>query len=70
MRRNILAGRKSHGGFSLNSLSDDECYEVHLATLEVLEKTGMFVEDEQALEILGDNGADVDLEKKIVKFRP
>lgn len=70
MRRNILAGRKSNCGFSLNVLTDDECYEVHLATLEVLEKTGMFVEDEQALDILGDNGADIDRERKIAKFPP
>ncbi len=70
MRRNILAGRKSNGGFSLNVLTNDECDEIHLATLEVLEKTGMFVEDEQALEILGDNGADIDRERMIAKFPP
>jgi len=70
LRRNILAGRKSNGGFSLNVLTDDECYEIHLATLEVLEKTGMFVEDERALEILGDNGAEIDRERKIAKFPP
>ncbi len=70
MRRNILAGRKSNCGFSLNVLTDDECYEIHLATLEVLEKTGMFVEDERALELFGDNGADIDRERKIAKFPP
>lgn len=68
MRRNPLAGKKSYGGFSLNSLTDDECYEIHLATLEVLKQTGLFVEDEQALEVFGDHGADVDKTKKIVKL--
>ncbi|SDO36357.1 trimethylamine---corrinoid protein Co-methyltransferase [Desulforhopalus singaporensis] len=70
MRRNLLAGKRSNSGFSLNSLTDDECYELHLATLEVLEKTGMFVEDEKALEIFGDNGADIDRGRKIAKLPP
>ena len=40
------------GGFSLNVFTDDELNEIHLATLEVLEKTGLFVEDEEALTFL------------------
>ncbi len=70
MGRNLLAGKTSMGGFSLNVFTDDECDEIHLATLEVLEKTGMFVEDEEALEVFGSNGAQVDQEKKIVKLPP
>lgn len=70
MRRNLLAGKKSYGGFSLNIFTDDECYEIHLATLEVLKETGIFVEDEDALELLGSNGADVDRKTKVVKFKP
>ena len=70
MRRNQIAGKKSNGGFSLNVFTDDECNEIHLATLEVLQKTGMFVEDEQALELLGDNGATIDKKKKIAKLPP
>lgn len=68
MARNLLAGRKSNGGFSLNVLTDDECHELHLATLEVLGKTGMFVEDSQALTIFGDNGADIDKKRRIVRL--
>ena len=45
MKRNLHAGKKLSGGFSLNAFTDDECYEIHLATLEVLEKTGVFVID-------------------------
>lgn len=70
MGRNLLAGKKSNGGFSLNVFTEDECYEIHLATLEVLERTGMFVEDDKAVEVFGDHGADVDKEKKIVKLPP
>ncbi len=70
MGRNLLAGKTSNGGFSLNVFTDDECYEIHLATLEVLEKTGMFIEDAEALEAFGDNGATVDKQKKIAKLPP
>jgi trimethylamine--corrinoid protein Co-methyltransferase len=70
MGRNLLAGKKSFGGFSLNTFTDDECYEIHLATLEVLGHTGIFVEDEEAISVFGDNGADVDREKKVVKIPP
>ena len=70
MGRNLLAGKKSNGGFSLNVFTEDECYEIHLATLEVLQKTGMFVEDEAAMELFGDYGATVDRKKKIVKIPP
>lgn len=70
MGRNLLAGKKSNSGFSLNVFTDDECYEIHLATLEVLQKTGMFVEDAEALEAFADNGATVDKQKKIAKLPP
>ncbi len=70
MGRNLLAGKKSFGGFSLNVFTDDECYEIHLATLEVLRHTGIFVEDEEAMTVLGDHGAVVDRKKKVVKFQP
>lgn len=68
MGRNLLAGKKSNGGFSLNVLTEDECYEIHLATLEVLQYTGVFVEGEEALGVFGDNGADVDMHKKVVRL--
>jgi trimethylamine--corrinoid protein Co-methyltransferase len=55
---------------SLNILTDDECHEIHLATLEVLQRTGIFVEGEEALAVLGDNGADIDRKRKVVKLPP
>ncbi len=51
MKRNLHAGKRLSGGFSLNAFTDDECFEIHLATLEILEKTGIFVADDQALDI-------------------
>ncbi len=70
MRRNLHAGRQLSGGFSLNVFTDDEAYDIHLATLEILEQTGVFVQDEEALAAFGDAGAVIDKEKKIVKIPP
>lgn len=70
MKRNIYAGKRQTGGFSLNVFSEDELYDIHLATLEVLEKTGVFVENEEALDILDGGGAIIDRTKKIAKLPP
>lgn len=53
--------------FSL--LNEDELSDIHLATLDVLEKTGIFFEDLKALEILHGGGAIIN-NKKIVKIPP
>ena len=70
MKRNLHAGKRQSGGFSLNVFTDDELDEIHLATLEVLEKTGVFFEDVKALEILDGGGARVDRKTRIVKIPP
>ena len=70
MKRNLHAGKRQSGGLSLNVFSDDELYEIHLATLEVLQKTGIFIEDSEALEIFDGGGAVVDPKGKIVKMPP
>ncbi len=70
LKRNFHAGNHLSGGFSLNIFSADELYEIHLATLEVLEKTGLFIEGEEALDILDGGGARVDRKNRIVKFAP
>ena len=70
MKRNSHAGRTLSGGFSLNVFSDDEAYDIHLASLEVLEKTGVFVEDPEAMQRFGDAGAFVDQKNKMVKIPP
>lgn len=49
-------------------LDRDEIYQIHLATLEILERTGTIVNSSRALQILGDAGAYIDQKTKIVKF--
>ncbi len=70
MKRNLHAGKRLSGGLGLNLFTEDELYELHLATLEVLEKTGLFFEDAEALETLDGGGAVIDKKNKIVKFPP
>jgi trimethylamine--corrinoid protein Co-methyltransferase len=70
MNRNLHAGKLASGGLSLNILTDAELKEIHLATLETLEKTGLFFESEDALDVFDDGGAIVDRKNKIVKIPP
>jgi trimethylamine:corrinoid methyltransferase-like protein len=41
----------------LKLLNINDCKDIHMATLQVLEKTGIFVEDQQARELCGSCGA-------------
>ncbi len=70
MKRNSHAGRSLNAGLSLNILTDDELEEIHLGTLEILEKTGLFIEDDRALDCFENSGARVDRQTKIVKIPP
>jgi trimethylamine---corrinoid protein Co-methyltransferase len=70
MKRNLHAGKQLNGGLSLNILTDDELAEIHLGTLEVLDKTGIFVEDDAALACFEDGGARVDRDTRIVRIPP
>jgi trimethylamine--corrinoid protein Co-methyltransferase len=56
--------------FNLISLTESELGQIHSATLDVLEKTGILVETEEAREIFSDAGADVDNKNRIVKIPP
>lgn len=68
MRRNPRAGARRSGGFRLEVFTGDELREIHLATLEVLSRTGVFVEDDEALEIFADAGAEIDRERRVVRL--
>ena len=68
--RNNLSDRISSQGLSLNSLTEDELDRIHQATLRVLEKTGLFIETDEALDVFDGAGAKVDREKKIVRMQP
>lgn len=48
----------------------EEIEKIHNATLEVLEKVGVKIEEENALKLLDSIGADVDFTKKIAKIPP
>ncbi|MBW2660334.1 MAG: trimethylamine methyltransferase family protein, partial [Deltaproteobacteria bacterium] len=69
-KRNFHAGRRLSSGLSLNILTDDELEEIHHGTLEVLNETGVFVEDENAMNCFEQGGAVVDRDTKIVKIPP
>lgn len=68
MKPDFFAGRSLSAGLSLNILTDDEVADIHLATLEVLEYTGIFVELEEALDLFEEGGAVLDRDKKIVRI--
>ena len=70
MKRNFHAGRQLGSGLSLNILTDDELQEIHYGTLEVLNETGVFVDDEAALDCFAEGGAIVDRDTKIVRIPP
>jgi trimethylamine---corrinoid protein Co-methyltransferase len=70
MKRLLKAGKNRNSGFSLNVLTDDEVHEIHLATLEVLKDTGVFVESERAMDLFAEGGCNVDRKSKTVKFPP
>lgn len=70
MKRNPQAGSLRNVGLSFSVLSDADLEDVHLATLEVLDRTGVFVEDEEAFDLFADGGCRVDREGRLVQIPP
>ncbi len=70
MKRNLQAGRPSSGGLSLSVFTEAELADIHLGSLEVLERAGMWVEDDGALDIFSDGGCLVDREAHTVRIPP
>ncbi len=70
MKRNLRAGRVGSGGFGLAAFTASELDDIHLATLEVLERTGVFVENQEAVEVLHGGGAQVDKKGRVVRLPP
>lgn len=68
MIRNLHAGGLRNGGMSLSVLTDAELEDIHNGTLEVLGQTGVFVEDDEALDIFAAAGCGVDRERRIVRI--
>ena len=70
MKRNPHAGRNLNKGLSLTILTEDELEEIHLGTLELLEKTGLFIEDESALDRFEEGGGDRGRRRQLTGPRP
>ena len=70
VRRNRRAGSLKSGGLSLRVFTPDELEDIHTATLEVLERTGVLVEDTEALDILDGVAAKIDKATRTVRFAP
>ena len=70
MRRNLHAGGAANRGLSLNVFTPEELDDIHSATLEVLHHTGLFIEDEEALDLFAAGGCTVDRVEKSVRIPP
>jgi len=70
IKSHLRAGMDVSKGFSLKTFSNDELYAIHLATLEVLEQTGIRVERDRAMDIFEEGGGVVDRKKNLVKIPP
>jgi len=66
MKRNPQSGAVRNAGLSFSVLSSADIDDIHLGTLEVLERTGVFVEDDEPLDIFADGGCGVDRERRVV----
>ena len=66
--RGLHSGSSRLEGIGLNMFTDDELFDIHLATLDVLWNIGVKVESEEARQILSDNGCTLDPATKIVKI--
>ncbi|MBW2407043.1 MAG: Trimethylamine methyltransferase MttB, partial [Deltaproteobacteria bacterium] len=51
MNRAICSGKIQIKGIDFKVLSDDEIADIHYASLEILEKTGVYVEDDDAIDL-------------------
>jgi len=70
MIRGNRARYRQLAGCGLNLFTRDELDQIHYATLEVLEETGLFVDNAEAREIYYSHGCRVDNAKKIVRIPP
>jgi len=70
VKRNLHAGRPRSGGLSLNVFTEAELDDIHLSSLEILERTGFWVEADDALDIYADGGCLADRESHMVRIPP
>ena len=70
MKRNLQAGAWRNAAVGLAMFTDADFDDIHRATLEVLERTGVFVESDEALDVFSDGGCRVDRETRVVRIPP
>jgi trimethylamine--corrinoid protein Co-methyltransferase len=69
MRRGIETKHHSAGA-NLSIFTEGDLDDLHLGALEILDRTGVFVESDEALDIFSDAGCRVDRETHIVRIPP
>ena len=60
MIRSQRSGINHQGGIGIDVFSADERQAIHWGTVQVLEKAGLWVEDDEALDLFADGGCKVD----------
>jgi len=68
MRRIPTAGTRTLQGWGINTLTRDDLEQIHAATLDVLQSTGIYVDHDEALRILEKGGCRVNKKTKVVRF--
>jgi len=68
MYETIFAGSPSNRGLSLNFLTDDDIERIHEASMSVLQRCGVYVEEAEARKHFADAGAWVDEKEEIVRL--
>jgi trimethylamine--corrinoid protein Co-methyltransferase len=68
--KDVSSTDRTAATLTLDVFSDDGLEELHRATLAVLERTGVYVQADDAIEILVSGGCRVDRETSIVSFPP
>ncbi|MCF8068143.1 MAG: trimethylamine methyltransferase family protein [Desulfobacterales bacterium] len=68
MRTTPAAGINVVKGWGLKSFSEDELQQIHAATLDVMQTTGLLVANDEALDILDKGGCWVNKKTQVVRF--
>ena len=68
MIRSQRSGINHQGGIGINVFTEDERQAIHWGTVEVLETAGLWVEDDEALDLFADGGCKVDRSTRKVRI--
>jgi len=70
MIRTRMAGRPHSGGLGIDILNHEELLDIHRASLEVLWHTGVYVQEQAAIDVFARAGAVVNDKTKVVRIPP